>query len=114
MIAADGPGPVLGMLLRPEGWAGYELAMGHLVEVLVRGRLLLPAKGPIGTGPGTDLLLWDPEASRWRGELVEGIKLLELLGLWGLDHIGDGDEPVAAHIGGNHGLRLHWVSHPES
>lgn len=115
VISADCAGPVLGMLLRPEGrQVGWRTAMGDCVEVLVWGTLLLPAAGPIGMGPGFDRLLWDPEACCWRGEPVEGSSLLELLGSWGLDHSSDGGEPVAALIGGDDGLRLQWVRHPES
>jgi hypothetical protein len=112
--AADGPGPVLGMALRPEGWTGsWQTNMGDRVEVLVRGALLLPTAGPIGMGPGFDRLLWDPEAHSWCGEPMEGRRLLELFGSAGLDHSSDGSEPAVALINGDLGLRLDWVHNPE-
>ncbi|MCT0231908.1 hypothetical protein [Synechococcus sp. CS-1327] len=110
VILADSPGPVLGMLLRPEGKReDWKSRMGDRVEVLVKGTLLLPAEGPIGMGPGLDRLLWDPEVSCWRGEPQKGRSLLELLGSWGLDHQSDGSEPVAVLIGEGNGLRLEWM-----
>jgi hypothetical protein len=115
VVSADGPGPVLGMVLRPDGTVvGDLINMGDRVEVLVSGTMLLPAAGPIGAGPDLDQLLWDPEAQSWLGEPVEGKRLLELLGIWRIDHLSDGGEPVAVHIGNTRGLRLQWVDYPES
>ncbi len=115
VISADRPGPVLGMLLRPECRPmDWRTGLGDHVEVLVRGTLLLPAAGPVGMCPGSNRLLWDPESLCWRGEPVEGRRMLELLGSWGLDHSSDGTEPPAAFIDSDQGLRLEWVHHPES
>lgn len=112
VITADGPGPILGMLLRPEGAAeGWEPRMGDSLEVLVQGTLLLPSAGPIGMG-AIDRLLWDPEVLCWRGEPVKARSLLELQGSWGLDHSSNGVEPAAALIDGIHGLRLDWLPTP--
>lgn len=114
MITADGPGPILGMLLRPEGAAeGWQPRMGDRVQALVQGTLLLPSAGPIGMG-AVDRLLWDPEDLCWRGEPLEGRRMLELRGSWGLDHCSKDGELAAALIDGKFGLRLEWVSHPES
>lgn len=115
VIAADEPGPVLGMLLRPEGRpVGWETQMDSLVQVLVWGKMLLPAKGPIGRGPGLDRLLWDPEARCWRGKQVEGRGLLELRGSWGLDHDSDGDELPVVLLNGDLGLELRLPEQPKA
>jgi hypothetical protein len=115
VVTADSPGPVLGMLLRPESWqAGRSSSMGDRAGVLVDGTLLLPAAGPIGMGPGDDHLLWDPEARSWRGVIVEGRGLLELFGGWALDCSSDGAEPVVVNIYCDRDLQLDWVRAPES
>jgi hypothetical protein len=112
VTASNEPGPVLVMLLRPEGTTeGWHSRMGDHVQVLVQGLLLLPAAGPIGYGP-VDRLLWDPEALCWCGEPVKARSLLELRGNWGLDHCSQAGEPAAARIHGNPGLRLDWVPIP--
>lgn len=114
VTTSNEPGPVVGMLLRPEGTAeGWKTRKDDHVEVLVQGTLLLPAAGPIGYGT-IDRLLWDPEALCWRGEPLEDSRLLELRGSWGLDHCSKDGELAAALIDGKFGLRLEWVSHPES
>jgi hypothetical protein len=112
VITSNEPGPVLGMLLRPEGTAeGWKSRMGDHVQVLVQGTLLLPAAGPIGHRP-VDRLLWDPETLCWCCEPLKARSLLELRGSWGLDHNSQAGEPAAAHIDGNLGLRLDWVPTP--
>lgn len=114
VIEAKEPGPVLGMLLRPEGTAeGWQSRMGDHVEVLVEGTVLLPAVGPIGYGV-VDRLLWDPEELCWRGEPVKARSLLELRGSWGLDHNSQAGEPAAVLINGNPGLRLEWIAYSET
>jgi hypothetical protein len=112
VIMSNEPGPVVGMLLRPEGTAeGWKSRMGDNLVVLVQGTLLLPSAGPIGIG-AIDRLLWDPEVLCWRGEPVKARSLLELQGSWGLDHSSKGVEPAAALIDGIHGLRLDWLPTP--
>jgi len=106
VITSNEPGPVLGMLLRPEGTAeGWKSKKGGHVQVLVQGTLLLPAVGPIGYGP-VDRLLWDPEALCWCSEPVKGRSLLQLRGSWGLDHSSQAGESASVLIDGNPGLRL--------
>jgi hypothetical protein len=115
LCSANDPGSVLGMLLRPEGRpVGWQTEKHDRVEVLVQGMVSLPAAEAIGTGPGFDWLLWDPEARCWRGEPGERRNLLELLGSWGLEASSDGGEPLVALIGGGDPLRLEWVHHRES
>lgn len=105
VVAADGPGPVLGMALRPEWRPGsWQTSKGDHLEVMVRGALLLPTAGPIGVGPGMYRLLWDPETHCWCGQPGEVRRLLELFGSAGLDHISDGSEPAVALINGDVGL----------
>ena len=113
VTTSNEPGPVLGMLLRPEGTAeGWKTMKDEHVEVLVQGTLLLPAAGPIGYA-AVDRLIWDTEALCWRGEPVKARSLLELRGSWGLDHNSLAGEAAATLIDGNLGLWLDWVSHPE-
>ncbi|SBO44255.1 protein of unknown function [Cyanobium sp. NIES-981] len=110
VIAADDPGPVLGMLLLPEGMpVEWRPSKGDHVEVLVRGTLLVPTAGPIGMGPGFDRILWDLETQCWWGEPQEERRLLEMFGSWGLDHESDGRKPAAVLLSGVQGLRLDWV-----
>ncbi|QPN64704.1 hypothetical protein [Synechococcus sp. CBW1004] len=106
VMASDGPETILGILLRPEdSELGWQTNMGDRVEVLVRGKLLLPSAGPIGNGPSWDRLLWDPENLCWHGEPLDGTILLELLGSWGLEHSSNGEEPPAVFIDSEKGLR---------
>ena len=127
VIEADGPGAVLGILLRPEGRPeGWLTKKNDAVEVLAQGALFLPAPGPIGMGavdpeapagctPALiDLLLWDPEALCWRGEVVEGRNLLRLWGTWGLEHTSHDGEPAAVFIDATHDLRLSWEHQAET
>lgn len=108
VTASNEPGPVLGMLVRPEGTAeGWKSRMGDHVQVLVQGTILLPAAGPIGYGPNR--LLWDPEALCWSSESEKACNLLELRGSWGLDHSSEAGEPASVIIDGNSGLQLDWV-----
>lgn len=104
------PGPVLGILVRPEGTAeGWKSRMGGEVQVLVQGTILLPAAGPIGYGP-VDRMLWDPEAQCWSyREMEKSRRLLELRGSWGLDHNSQAGEPASVFIDEIPGLRLDWV-----
>jgi hypothetical protein len=112
VITAKEPGPVHGILLRPEGTAeGWKTKTGDHVEVLVEGTVLLPAVGPIGYGV-VDRLLWDPKDLCWCSEPERGLSLLQLRGSWGLDHSSQAGELAAAFIDGNLGLRLEQM-HPE-
>jgi hypothetical protein len=121
VIAANEPGPILGILLRPEGaskrWETKakqsDQDEGLVVDVMVQGCLLLPAKGPIGVAPSWEKLLWDPENRCWLGQSPEGsshLNLLELVGSWGFDHSSESEEPAAVFIDGSKGLNLELLS----